>query len=104
MMFTTSLSPDTGISPSPCPWCRVSQMAVTDAAGMECQTPTTVPRLEDFPPQSRRRDRVYRSVRRTHDLVQATLRPGHSSPCSPAAGEYQGDEQSDRRVDRGPGD
>jgi len=42
--------------------------------------------------------------RRTHHLVQATLWPAHSSPCSPAAGDNQGDEQSGRRVDRGPGD
>jgi len=46
--------------------------------------PTTVPRLEDFPAQSRCRDRVHRSVRSAHNLVQAALWPGNPSPRSQA--------------------
>ncbi len=65
---------------------------------------TTVPRLEDLPTQSRRRDRVHRSVRNSDDLIQVALWPGHSASRSQATGEHQRDEQSDRRVDRRAGD
>jgi hypothetical protein len=43
------------------------------------------------------------TVCRPHNLVQAPLWSGHPSPCALATGEHQGDEQSDRRVDRGLG-
>jgi len=50
--------------------------------------PTTISRLEDFPAQSRRWHRFAGSVRRTHDLIQAALRLGDSSPCSKANGDH----------------
>jgi len=64
----------------------------------------TLPGVEDIPAQSRRWDRVHRSVRGANDLVQAALWPGNSSPRKKAIGEHQRDEQSDHRVNRGTGD
>ena len=58
---------------------------MTEAAG------STFPGLEDIPAQSRCRDCVYRSVRGSHDLLQAALRPGYSSPRPKATGENQRD-------------
>jgi hypothetical protein len=63
----------------------------------------TIPRLEDFPLQSRCQNRVDRSVRRAHDILQATLWFSDSASRSTAAGYYKRDFQSDRRVDCGSG-
>ena len=49
-------------------------------------------------------DRVHRSVRGPHYLLQAALRPGNSSPRPKTTCHNQCDEQSYRRVDRGTGD
>src|SRR5579859_7277141 len=65
---------------------------------------STVARLEDLPAQSRRWDRFAGSVRSTHDLVQAALRPGDSASRPQATPRDCGDGQSDRPVDRGSGD
>src|SRR5712671_869510 len=44
--------------------------------------------LEDIPAQPCRRDLVHRSVRGSDHLLQAALRPGHSSPRPQAIGEH----------------
>jgi hypothetical protein len=46
------------------------------------------PGLEDIPAQPCCWDRVHRSVRGSYYLLQAALRPGHSSSCSQAIGEH----------------
>jgi hypothetical protein len=60
--------------------------------------------VQRLPAQSRCWHRFAGSVRGSDNLVQAALRPGHSASRSQATGEHQGDEQSDRRVDRWAGD
>jgi len=62
--------------------------------------PTTVPRLEDFPAESRCRHRFAGSVRGAHDLVPAALRPGDPASRPQAPRNNQRHLQSDRRVDR----
>jgi hypothetical protein len=62
------------------------------------------PGLEDILAQPWRWDRVHRSVRGSYYLLQAALRPGHSSSRPQATREHQRDEQSDHRVDRRSGD
>jgi hypothetical protein len=64
----------------------------------------TFPGLEDIPAKPCRWDRVHRSVRGAYYLLQAALRPGHSSSRPQATREHQRDEQSDHRVDRRSGD
>jgi hypothetical protein len=54
----------------------------------------TVPRLEDFPAQSRLWHRFAGSVRRTHDLLQAALRLGDPASRPQAAGHDQRHYQS----------
>ncbi len=60
--------------------------------------------VEDIPAQLCRWDHVHRFVRGSYNFFQAVLWPGHSSSRPEAIGEHQRDEQSDRRVDSGPGD
>jgi hypothetical protein len=76
----------------------------TVARYMVKEAGATLPGLEDISAQSRRWDRVHRSVRGSHYLLQAALRPRNSWPRPKATGEHQRDEQSDRRVDRRSGD
>ena len=76
----------------------------TVARYMVKEAGATLPGLEDISAQSRRWDRVHRSVRGSHYLLQAALRPRNSWPRPKATGEHQRDEQSDRRVDRWTGD
>ena len=64
----------------------------------------TFPGLEDISAQSYRWDRFNRPICGSYDLLQAALRPGHSSSRPQATGEHQRDAQPDRRVDRRSGD
>ena len=66
--------------------------------------PTTVARLEDFSARSCRWHCIAGSVRRPHDLFQATLWLGDLVPRPHAPSHHQRRFQSDLRVDRRSGD